>query len=456
MATTDLTRIPLVRQALASRWPQFLLRLLALGGFVLAILAGLLGTPVGNRNFSVVAVWIGWWALLILVAVPLFGRGWCSICPIPLAGEWLQQGAILGPPGSRRGLGLGRRWPRRLNNIWLQNGAFLILALFSVVVLTQPLVTALILAALFLLATATSLIFQRRSFCRYLCPVGGFIGLYAQAAPVEVRVRDTAVCAGHREKSCYTGSQDGYGCPWGVFPGGLVKNTYCGTCMECLRTCPLDNIAVQIRPAGADLAVARGRRLDEAFKAFIMLGGALAYAAVLLGPWGGLKTAAYDIGSGRWWLYALGFLALVVALLPGLFWLATAAGRLLSGSRRSPRQLFVSFAYALVPLGLAAWIAFSLSFVFANLSYLWPVISDPLGWGWDLLGTAGGQWQPYLTRLAPLLQSLVLVGGLGWSAATAWRIASEEQDGEAVVHQAAPVLLFCLMSTVGMLWLLVG
>ena len=94
--------------------------------------------------------------------------------------------------------------------------------------------------------------------------MGGFIGLYSQASPLELRVRDTAVCASHTEKTCYTGNADGYGCPWGVFPGGLVKNTNCGLCLECLRTCPRDNIAIQIRPIGADLNVARGRKMDEA------------------------------------------------------------------------------------------------------------------------------------------------------------------------------------------------
>jgi polyferredoxin len=169
------------------------LRLITLGGFTLAILAGLLGTPVGSRSFAIVFVWIAWWALLMLLAVPLFGRGWCSICPIPMPGEWLQQGALLKPQG--RGLGLGRRWPNRLRNIWLQNCAFALVALFSTVVLTQPGISALLLLALLLIALGTSLVFERRAFCRYLCAVGGFIGLYAQVAPIELRVKDTTLCA---------------------------------------------------------------------------------------------------------------------------------------------------------------------------------------------------------------------------------------------------------------------
>ncbi len=461
---TDLLRIPLLRRALVSRWPQLILRAFALDGFLIAILAGLAGTPVGSRNFAIVFVWIGWWALLILLMVPLFGRGWCSICPIPMPGEWFQQGALLGPQGALRkpqgnGPGLGRRWPKRLRNIWLQNLGFALVALFSPVILTSPLVSAVVLAAFLLIALAAALVFERRAFCRYLCPVGGFIGLYAQLAPVELRVKDSAVCAAHTEKTCYQGGADGYGCPWNVFPPGLVKNTNCGTCMECLRTCPHDNLALNLRRLGSDLAVSSGRKPDEAFKAFIMLGAALIYSAVLLGPWGGLKAAAYNVGSLPWLGYAVLFLGTLIGVVPGLFWLGTAAGRRLAQTGLPPAKAFTHFAYALAPLGLAAWVAFSLAFVFTNLSYLWPALSDPFGWGWDLFGTASLAWTPYLTRWMPPVQAVVLLAGLAWSARTALRISAQlsPQAGTAVVRrQALPVIGYCLLATAVLLKLLVA
>ena len=88
--------------------------------------------------------------------------------------------------------------------------------------------------------------------------------------------------------------------------------------MECLRTCPHDNIAVNLRAFGSDLQQPVGRKLDEAFKAFIMLGSALVYSAVMLGQWGALKSAAYAVGSLLWLEYALTFLVFL-AMLPGLF-----------------------------------------------------------------------------------------------------------------------------------------
>ncbi len=454
MTLIELTRYSIVKATLRARWPQFVLRAIALAGFLFAILSGLIGTPVGNHNFSIVFVWIVWWALLMLIVVPFLGRGWCAICPIPMPGEWLQNGALLKPRG--KGFSLNRKWPRRFRNIWLQNIAFTLLALFSAVILTQPSVTGVVLLLFLIIALATSLIFERRAFCRYLCPVGGFIGLYSQVAPVEVRVKDPTVCAVHTEKSCYTGSKDGYGCPWLVYPGTLTKNINCGLCMECLRTCTQDNVAFNLRSFGADLKQPNGRKLDEAFKAFIMLGAALIYSAVMLGPWGTLKTAAYSIGTPQWLVYALALLGLIYVILPGALLIAVAAGRALVKSKDTLKKSFVAFAYALVPLGLMAWIAFSLSFVFASLSYLWPALSDPLGAGWNLFGTANVAWQPYLMSIVPFLQAGVLISGLWWTCITVRRIAAEKQAGRSITLQALPVMGFCFVITIGLMGLLIG
>jgi polyferredoxin len=460
----DLTKSLFIKRILRNRWPQFVLTTIALAGFVLAILSGFFGTPVGSRNFGIIFVWIAWWAILMLAAVPLLGRAWCSICPIPAPGEWMQRGALMGP-GQNMGIGLRRRWPRKLRNIWLQNSTFLLVALFSTLVLTQPRLTAVVLSAFLFVALGISLVFERRAFCRYLCPVGGFIGLYSQLAPVEVRVKDRAVCASHTEKTCYTGSASGpsvgYGCPWDVFPGGLVKNTYCGACMECLRTCPYDNIAIQLRPFGADLSQKGGRKLDEAFKAFIMLGSALIYGLVLLGPWGMLKNAAYSIGSPAWLGYALVFLVIIVGVLPGIFWLCVRLGQSLarwraSKSTASTRHTFTTLAYAMLPLGMAAWIAFSLAFVFTNLSYVWTVLSDPFGWGWNLFGATNTTWTPYLGGIIPYLQGIVLLIGLVWSVLAACRLAEEIQPKGGAAWQATPVIAYCLLIALALLGVFVA
>jgi ferredoxin len=442
MAKIELTRIPFIKNALKSRYPQLAVFIVMLMGYIFAILAGLIGTPVGSRNFSIVFVWIAWWAILILVAVPFLGRGWCAVCPIPLPGEWLQRGAVLSPP-DKKPKWLNLRLPKFLRNIWLQNISFLLLALFSSVLLTTPNITGIVLAAMLFAAIGLSTVFERRSFCRYLCPVGGFIGLYSQTAPIELRIKDKQVCVSCEGKPCYNGSQAGYGCPWDVFPGGLTKNTYCGLCMECLRTCPHDNIVINLRPFSADL-VKPSTRMDEAFKAFIMLGSAMIYAGVLLGPWGMFKDAAYNVGTSLWFIYAIIFLAIIFVFLPGVFTL----GILKTKSALPLKQRFASFATALIPLGLMFWVAFSLSFVLTNASYILASLSDPLGLGWNLFGTENTTWQPMLTSILAPAQTLALVGGLIWSARTAQKIANE------IRTSSIPAITFCFIATLIMLWLL--
>jgi polyferredoxin len=442
MSKIELTRIPFIKNALKSRYPQLAVFIVMLIGYIFAILAGLIGTPVGSHNFSIVFVWIAWWAILILVAVPFFGRGWCAVCPIPLPGEWLQRGAVLSPP-DKRPKWLNLRVPKMFRNIWLQNISFLLLALFSSVLLTTPNITGVVLAAMLFAAIGLSTVFERRAFCRYLCPVGGFIGLYSQTAPIELRIKDKQVCVTCEGKPCYNGSQAGYGCPWDVFPGGLTKNTYCGLCMECIRTCPHDNIAVNLHPFSADLAKP-STRMDEAFKAFIMLGSAIIYAGVLLGPWGAFKDAAYNVGSGAWFIYAAAFLAIIFVVLPGLFTLG-----ILNAKNTLPlKQRFASLSTALIPLGLMFWVAFSLSFVLTNAAYIIAALSDPLGLGWDLFGTANAVWQPMLTSILAPAQTLALVGGLIWSARTAQKAAGE------VKVSSIPVIVYCFIATCLMLWLL--
>jgi hypothetical protein len=452
-----MTRIPLNNLPgfnfwVKNRWPQLIIRSALLGGFLIAILAGFFGTPVGNRNISIVAVWIAWWAALILIAVPFFGRGWCAVCPIPMPGEWLQNKAVLGPPIKGNSSKVRRRFPKIFRNIWLQNGAFSILAVFSVVILTRPSVTAWVLLALILVAIGVSLNYERRVFCRYLCPIGGFIGIYSQQASLELRVADSSICASHKEKTCYRGNSDGYGCPWDVYPGGLTENTNCGLCMECLRTCEYDNMLINLRTSGDKFPAVKGKSLDSSLKAFIMLGSAIVYSAVMLGPWGGLKEAAYQIGSIPWLIYALGLLVVIWAVLPGLFYIVTRAAEKLSPSIHNRRQIFNSYSSALVPLSLTAWIAFSLSFVFTNGSYLLPVLSDPFGWGWDLLGTANSIWTPYFSQYVPVLQAIVLTGGLFWATRKSRQVAEEMKAS----RQALPIIVFCTLITISLLWLFIG
>ncbi|MBI4536658.1 MAG: 4Fe-4S binding protein [candidate division NC10 bacterium] len=473
-ARCDLTRWPRFRNILQQRALNWIVMTVAGVAFLLAIAAGLLGTAAGSANFGIVFVWIVWWGLLMGVLLPLGGRLWCFLCPIPAPGEWLQRKALVDAPGNGGGDGLlsiddperpgdrwalsrGRRWPSSLRGIWLQNAGFLGVALFSTVILTMPSVTGWVLLAFLAGAVGLAVQFERRAFCRYVCPVGGFIGLYSMVSPLELRVRDPLVCQDHRTKDCYLGNAEGYGCPWLEKPWSMDRNAYCGLCGECLRTCTKDNVAVNLRLPGSDLLVAHGWKLDEAYKAFIMLACAAIYPVVFLGPWGWLKEWANLDTLAGFGLYALGFLGLNLAAVPALHLGTAALTRWTAGLRDVPLQrLFVALAYSLVPLSLTAWIAFTVSLVFANLAYALPVLSDPFGWGWNLLGTRHYAWRPWLTGWVPSMQAALLIAGLIGSIVAAEAILWRFHGGRVAIRGVLIQAITLTAETAFLLWLYLG
>src|SRR6266498_4379938 len=92
----DLLRLfPRLEWLARRRWFQFAVVFPNLLLFSLFLLAGIFGTPVGNRNIIIVFVWILWWFLLISVMVPFASRIWCAVCPFPFFGEWIQRRALV-------------------------------------------------------------------------------------------------------------------------------------------------------------------------------------------------------------------------------------------------------------------------------------------------------------------------------------------------------------------------
>jgi hypothetical protein len=61
----------------------------------------------------------------------------------------------------------------------------------------------------------------------------------------------------------------------------------------------------------------------------------------------------------------------------------------LTGDDRSTAEIAREFAFTLVPIALAYHLAHYLTYLLIQGQYIIPLASDPLGRGWDLLGTAG-------------------------------------------------------------------
>jgi hypothetical protein len=448
---------------------QFLAILPNLVLFYIFILAGIFGSPIGNANMIIVFVWILWWFLLISVMVPFVGRLWCLMCPLPAFGDWLQRLALIGVrPGKTVGLnnklfGLNKRWPKALSNIWLQNIGFLTLATVSILLVTRPIVSSIVLGLMFLLGTVMALIWRGRAFCLYLCPVSGFLGLYSMTSMMELRSKDKEICRKVcKTKSCRAGSERGWACPWLVYMGNLDRNNFCGLCMECVKSCPHDNITLYWRPFCSDKVI---KGYDEAWKAFIMLVLAMAYTVTLLGPWGFLKDWANISEKGNfvgfiiysatlWFSCLLGF--------PAIYYIAVKLGHWWAKMKKqngavSLKDMFIRYSYTLVPLGLLAWVAFSLPLIMVNGSYILSVLSDPLGRGWNLFGTAHIPWTPVYPEYATYIQVALLLVGLYYGIKKGLEIARELWvDEEAAFRSMVPLTVLLVAVTIAFMKLFAG
>jgi len=419
---TDLNRqFKFLDRALKWRPLQFLLTIPVLAFFVLLILAGIFGTKVGGRNISVMFTWACWMFLVTWMLIPLGGRLWCLVCPLPVLGEYTQRCATVrvrtkkNRPDENRYFGLNMPWPESLDGPWVKVTVFLILSAFSASLAGQPRWTAVVLLLFVMMALACSMVWERRSFCRYICPASNIISLYSPAGKLMVRARHTAVCEKCIEKSCSSGNSKGWGCPYGLTVQDIIHSRDCGLCLECFKDCPYDNVSLSWRREGWEDSF---RSYGEAWQAIAMLTLAIVYSFVIHSPWPGVRDVVNVVDKVNWahfaWFTA-GLWVLCLVLMPFLFWSLSCWGAKWSKLSMAPGAVLKMSVPSLAPLGLGLWAAFFVGMFMPNLTYIVMTLSDPFGWGWDLLGTSGMPWIQLWPGAIPWIQAALALLGFYFS-----------------------------------------
>jgi polyferredoxin len=360
----DLLEVRWLRRMLTSRFFQPALQLPLLILMVLLVMLGLHDVQEGGVNLATKLTWTIWWAAIIFTFF-LAGRAWCLACPFGALNEW----------ASRLAAPL-RRLPRPLRNIWWATAAFVALtwADEQLGVVRSPRVTAAIIVLFAGLALGIGLFFERRSFCRYLCPIGGLIGIYSMTAPLELRAKAGAVCLGHRDKTCYRGGAAlgsagaARGCPMFEFPQAMDRNNYCTFCAECVKGCGHDNLALRFRAFGRDLWASRRWLFEESYLAVALVGLTLVVTAQMLVAWPAFvsSVAGWLPAAVRANLKPVTYLGLVESALflgatlvagPALVAGGGALAQRLAGGGPGLRRTFAIFGYMFVPVGLALHLA---------------------------------------------------------------------------------------------------
>jgi hypothetical protein len=233
------------------------------------------------------------------------------------------------------------------------------------------------------------LLFERRTFCRYICPLSTLIGTVGSMGSVAgFRTRDREVCLSCRTKDCMRGSEKGYGCPWYTWPGSADSNLYCGLCSECYKSCPEGNVGLFVQKPLTSVVAPRRRRADVAW-GIALLWGLVLYQQVN-------STSAF--ARADTWLNRqlhfphypdpvdyLGFIILASLATAGVSWLVATAFASRSARLARPgnfldrmsrfRSFFAPMAYGLVPVVGADYFARQLPKFFQHAPRVVPALA---------------------------------------------------------------------------------
>jgi transcriptional regulator with AAA-type ATPase domain/NAD-dependent dihydropyrimidine dehydrogenase PreA subunit len=372
-----LNAYPQLRQFLRSPWwPTRINYGFTLAVFAIVVMLLWLGPQDRQHNFALNLFWAWWWPL-ILIAFPFVGRLWCAVCPFMIYGEVVQKLSLWVWPRQLK------RWPRDTADRW---GGWFLVGLFALIFLWEELWhlenTAYLSSCLLLLITAGavifSLLFERRFWCRYLCPIGGMNGLFAKLAITELRAQQGTCSAECTTYQCYKGGpakgegQATGGCPLYSHPAQLVDNRDCVLCMTCLKACPHRSVEFNLRPPGIELWTTHTPRFHEVALLLLLLGGIFLHRLPELQArlgWN-LHLAEFAPHAG------VSVTVLVIAAL------IPYAGHQL-GSQLWPHRLrrpFVELAYGYLPLVLGGTLAHYLRLGLTEAGQILPVTLATFGY----------------------------------------------------------------------------
>jgi DNA-binding NtrC family response regulator/ferredoxin len=347
-----------------------------------------------NRNLGALFSWaVGWPALAI--GAFFWGRFWCSVCPMGALGKL-----------AKRIMAFERPVPPALKNrsdLLVGAAALFIIWLETATDMrNSPLNLGLLLAVILGLAVAASVYFERLSWCRYLCPLGGMAGILAKASMLELRA-DRNVCVSRcSSHDCYTGTAHAEGCPFGQVCPTLQSNLFCKICGNCIKNCPYGAVTLNLRAPAQELMETRQVSAVTAFLILGMLGGLLSEMF--------RKTAFFEsaAGSGANLAAFTAVFFLGVVGVNSMTALAAMVSCRVYGD--TFKENYSRYGLALLPLTLTAFAAFHIYYLI-NLGVQLPILASA-AFDFSIFRQLIIAVPPNVTAL---IQSVLVWVGFAWS-----------------------------------------
>jgi polyferredoxin len=317
----------------------------------------LAGPTSAHENPGTALMWVLWWPLIPIVFLFL-GRFWCAICPFATLSDFVQ-----------KLVGVNRPVPAFLKRygIWIIDATFIAITwadhVFGIV--SSPWGSGVLLLLITFAVIVSGAFFQRRTFCRYLCFLGGLSGNYARTGMIALRA-NTDICETCSSKAaCFNGTEKAPACPLFTFPRTMDSNSNCVLCANCIKNCPNDAITLTVRKPTKELWFIRNPKVEESFLAMAIMGIVLIQNITMLQVWEQILSSVHRItGITNSAVIFTGVFALGVMLPVALLSLVA---RIASRSNlESTFQNFARFGYALIPLDVAGHVAHNLFHLLAE------------------------------------------------------------------------------------------
>jgi hypothetical protein len=110
-----------------------------------------------------------------------------------------------------------------------------------------------------------SVLYSRRIWCRYLCPLGAVNAIFAMPSVIELRANRHVCLNRCQSHSCYRGDAEVPGCPMFRHPYLVDNNRDCIMCTKCIKTCDNSSIQLNLRLAPQELWAMESPRRPDSF-----------------------------------------------------------------------------------------------------------------------------------------------------------------------------------------------
>ncbi|MBI5052016.1 MAG: 4Fe-4S binding protein [Chloroflexi bacterium] len=389
------------------QWPTALI-------FAVIVYELLLGPVVAHNNLGTALTWVLWWPVIPILFVFL-GRFWCTICPFGTLSDVVQ-----------KFVGHQRAVPMFLKKygIWIIDALFILITWSDHVwgIVESPWGSGMLLLLLTTGVVVAGAFFERRTWCRYLCFLGGLSGNYARTGMLALRATPS-ICAQCKVSACYKGSAQAPGCSMFEFPRTMATSALCNVCGDCIKSCPNDSIRLTLRPPTQELWFIRKPKLEEAFLAIVIMGIVFIQNITMLEVWQSILRGLENLSGTQ--NYAVNFtITFLIAMLIPIILLGATALLATKLNGDSLTQNFAKFGYAIIPLDVAGHVAH-------NLFHLLAEGKAVLFTAMAFVGQVVPEASPAIVDNATIqiLQFVLIALGVGGSLYAAYRIAHSNYSG---------------------------